>query len=158
MKELKLTNSKTALVDDADFEKVSAIEWYSTHNNTNVFYARNKRIGYMHTYLIGSITGFDIDHIDRNGLNNQRSNLRHVSRTENILNQGKSLNNTSGFKGVYFRSKLGKFQALHKNKHLGLFETAEEAARAYDKTLIRLYGSLVWTNFPKNEYLISPPV
>jgi hypothetical protein len=77
-----------------------------------------------------------IDHIDNNPANNNVKNLRWCSQKENLANQGKRINNTSGYKGVSFHKQHNKYQAMMyingKKKHLGLFLTAEEASRAYE--------------------------
>jgi hypothetical protein len=78
--------------------------------------------------------GFHIDHIDRNVLNALPSNLRAVTATENYANQGLRKNNSSGFRGVAFRSNTGKWRARlsvrREQQELGSFDTAQEAARA----------------------------
>ena len=77
-----------------------------------------------------------IDHIDNNPSNNNVKNLRWCSQKENGYNQGKHINNTTGFKGVSFHKPLNKYVARirmnGKQTHLGLFETAEEASKAYE--------------------------
>ena len=78
-----------------------------------------------------------VDHIDKNKLNNIVENLRWVTRSENDRNRSMMANNTSGFKGVCFHKHKKKYQANiryeGKNLHLGYFDTAEQAGRAYDK-------------------------
>ena len=77
-----------------------------------------------------------IDHIDNNPANNNVKNLRWATRNDNGCNQGKRMNNTSGYKGVSFHKPSNKYQANiyinGKAKHLGLFETAEKASKAYE--------------------------
>lgn len=79
--------------------------------------------------------GYEVDHIDRNGLNNQRHNLRFVTHQQNQWNRGKSANNTSGFKGVSWHKNRQKWQASirinGKQVYLGIFPTREEAYKAY---------------------------
>ena len=98
----------------------------------------NSQVGrwLMLTFREG-FSGGDVDHIDRNRLNNELGNLREVTKRENALNSGMSSNNTSGFRGVYWSKKSQKWQASiqseGKLRHLGYFDCKEEAARAYDK-------------------------
>ena len=77
-----------------------------------------------------------IDHIDENKSNNNVKNIRWATSSDNGCNQGKRMNNTSGYKGVSFNKPSNKYLARininGKLKHLGLFETAEEASRCYE--------------------------
>lgn len=99
-------------------------------------------------YMTGSWPKGVIDHVDGNPTNNKFSNLRDVTFTQNIWNRKKPKNNTSGFKGVHFNKKLGKFTAKisyrgDKNRiveHLGVFEDARQAHKAYCKAAKRLFG------------------
>ena len=91
-----------------------------------------------------------IDHIDNNPSNNNVKNLRWCSQKENLYNQGKQKNNTSGFKGVAFHKTIKKYQSKirinGKNKHLGYFETAEEASKAYEKKAKEIHGDFYYEN------------
>ena len=91
-----------------------------------------------------------IDHIDNNPANNNVKNLRWCSQKDNLANQGKRINNKSGFKGVCFNKPLNKYQASininGKKKHLGLFETAEEASKAYDTKAKEIHGDFFYKN------------
>jgi hypothetical protein len=93
------------------------------------------RLAWMYVY--GMFPEQEIDHIDRDTLNNSIYNLRDVSRLENTRNKGNNTNNTSGYKGVSFYTRLSKYRAQisvqGKNKDLGLFDTPEEASFAYQK-------------------------
>lgn len=78
-----------------------------------------------------------LDHIDRNKLNNKIENLRECDKKVNSWNRDKQANNTSGFRGVSWNKAAGKWHAYikikGKRKHLGLFNTPEEASKAYEK-------------------------
>lgn len=129
----------------------------------NGFYPKisvNKSIGYYHVTLNGKpyllhrllAQAFipnpegkpEVDHIDGDKLNNDLSNLRWATRSENQRNRGKQSNNTSEFKGVSFHKRSGKWQAYikvdGKRKHLGLFHTKEEAAAVYEEAAKELHG------------------
>jgi hypothetical protein len=93
MKEIPLTQGKVALVDDEDFESIANHKWCA-HQRGNTFYAERSRFGnrggtiLMHREILStSDTALEIDHIDGNGLNNTRANLRVVTHAENMKNQ-----------------------------------------------------------------------
>ena len=91
-----------------------------------------------------------IDHIDKNKANNNVKNLRWATIQENGFNQGKRINNTSGFKGVSFHKKANKYQARirvnGKRKHLGLFLTPEDASYAYETKAKEIHGDFYYKN------------
>ncbi len=104
----------------------------------------------MHRLLIKIPNGFQIDHIDGNGLNNQKLNLRIATASQNQINRGKQKNNTSGFKGVFGRKDKNKWRAqikFHgKTKHLGYADDKIEAARIYNKAAVERFGEFARLN------------
>lgn len=140
MVEIKLTKGKVALIDDSDDDIVSQYEWCA-HKKRNVYYATTNIPGLgqisMHRLIMQPKSGEQIDHIDHNGLNNQRNNLRFCTVRQNAMNRRKGTGNrpfTSKFKGV---SKHGSYWSAKiyikpKTKCLGLFKTEKEAAEAYN--------------------------
>ncbi len=157
MKEIELTQGYVALVDDEDYERVSAHKWYAEVYRHNVYAARavyttNKRrkTVKMHRFILGVIgSKVQVDHKDRNGLNNQRSNLR-ITIDQNQQNAGLRKDNTSGYKGVHWNKNRGRWQARIKfrSKHigLGLFTDILDAARAYNKAALELFGEFALLN------------
>jgi len=91
-----------------------------------------------------------IDHIDENKSNNNVKNLRWATRNDNGCNRGKQINNKSGFKGVCFDKPLNKYKSYininGKLKHLGYYETAEEASRAYEAKAKVIHGEFYYKN------------
>ncbi len=157
MKEISLSKGLIALVDDADYEELSKYKWYASMNRKH--YARRHHMVngkksklYMHRQILG-ITDKKIfvDHIDGNGLNNQRSNLRAATHSENLANVNKRLGTSSKFRGVNFKKATSKWQVQiqHQGKlhFVGSFVDEVEAAKAYDKKAVELFGEFAKLNF-----------
>ena len=140
-----------ALVDDEDFEKLNKHKWYAT-KGTNTLYARRavptttsgQRTVSMHRVIMQTPKGMDTDHIDGDGLNNQKENLRVCIRSENLMNQSRSRNNTSGYKGVNWNKRdkkwISQIKVKGKQVHLGCFSEKEEAYKAYCEASKRYHG------------------
>jgi hypothetical protein len=166
MKEIKLTQGLVALVDDEDFDYLNQWKWYA-YKNGNVYYTkRNLTINgittqiTMHSDIIKILDGMMVDHIDHNGLNNQKHNLRLCTHAQNQHNRLRNKVNKTGFKGVYYYTNkrngnvlIKAFIKINGNKnHIGYFNTTIDAARAYDKKAIELFGEFACTNFPLSDY------
>lgn len=154
MKKILLSQGRYALVDDEDFEELSRYNW-SYYKNHNVSYAIRRALRtenmtptrktiHMHRVVLGAKEGQQVDHINGNGLDNRRSNLRICTHAENMRNRGKQVNNTSGFKGVVFHNQRNKWQArmrLNGKIHsFGLFTRPEDAHAAYVEASKKLHG------------------
>lgn len=167
MKEIPLTNGGVTLVDDEDYEFLSSMRWnrsFSKGMNYAVrcFWVRgeNRRVTYgMHRFLLVGHDGYHIDHIDRNGLNNQKSNLRAATCSQNQFNCKKRSDNSTGCRGVIVCKKSCRFHAQIQydcqHIYLGSFKHVEDAARAYDEAALILHGEFARTNFPKESYAAS---
>lgn len=138
MKEIKLTQGQVALVDDEDYEYLNQWKWhYYLKKNHNTTYAyRNIKNNFnkwstidMHRFIINPKPHQFIDHIDHNGLNNCRSNLRICTLSENGLNR--LPNKGKKYKGTT-KLKNGKYQTYFRTKYIGCFNSEKEAAKAYN--------------------------
>lgn len=139
MKLISLTKGKYAQVDDKDFEWLSQWKWcFDSRYACRAQWDREKKkciMIRMHQLILRVPSGSEVDHIDRNKLNNQRDNLRALTHGENILNQGLSKRNTSGFKGAFYSKEDDLWYSTAKRNgkrfYLGVFKNAEEAGKAY---------------------------
>lgn len=153
MKVIELTRGKVAVVDDADFSELGQYNWCCTKNGYAI---RAKRENgkttwvYMHREIMNPPEGFQVDHINRNRLDNRRENLRLATRAQNMQNSVKKFDNKSGFKGVHKHSRnnswIAQISFNGKMTHLGSFKTAEEASLAYNAAALRLHGDFANLN------------
>ena len=110
----------------------------------------------MHRMVMGAQSGESVDHIDGNGLNNSRSNLRLVTPSQNNMNQGVREDNTSGHKGISWCPDREKYQVYinidRKRKSLGRYKTLEEAIYVRDRAVKSHYGEYARENssLPQN--------
>ncbi len=165
MRNIPLTKGKFALVDDEDYDFLMQYVWRAkTHEGrSRTVYAIRDLQGEgnkwstiaMHQDVLGKAPeGFVIDHIDENGLNNLRSNLRIVDHSRSRANFSLRSDSTTGYKGVTYNPKgASKWWARTRFQKqiidLGCFDTSEEAARAYDDKVLELHGECAKLNFPR---------
>jgi hypothetical protein len=157
MKLIPLTNSdRVAVVDDEDFERISAFRWREARPPGGALYAvrpgrpeDGTKVVAMHREVMGCRfgDGKTVDHADRDGLNNRRSNLRVCTQAENLRNRAGSSLSRTGFKGVrisrataYGKRYYAEIKANGQKHHLGSFETVEQAHAAYVAAAHRLHG------------------
>lgn len=153
------------LIDTEDWPKVEPFSWH-VEKAKKTFYAKtltgmwaskNKRGLRLHTLLYPDAE--QVDHMDHNGLNNRKNNLRSSTRQQNNWNRTKNQKPTSSkFIGVSYDKSRKKWQAgikfNGKRIALGRFDTPEEAARVRDTKALELFGEFASLNFPK-EVLLS---
>ncbi|PWU04799.1 MAG: hypothetical protein C5B43_04135 [Verrucomicrobia bacterium] len=149
MRKIILTKRLFSEIDDEDFERVSKYNW-SFDGNGYAFRIEKGKIIKLHRFIMNCPKGMEVDHIDGDGLDNRKSNLRICSHIKNTYNQKNRLNvnNTSGFKGVHkVRKKYRAYISYnHKRINLGYFKSAKEAAIAYNKAAIKFHKSFARIN------------
>lgn len=148
MKEIKLANNRgITLVDDEDYDWLNQYKWQLTDTGYAKMALKSKTKR-MHRFIMKEPEDLLIDHIDGNKLNNQKSNLRVVNKSQNAMNSKNQINTASKFKGVSkWRNKwFAKIQLNKKQYYLGIFEDEIEAAKAYNKTAKELFGEYAKLN------------
>jgi hypothetical protein len=166
---IKLTRGKFAVVDAGDAPALLAYYWQASKSDRMVdsyetYYARRAERGpdgkqryvQMHRQIMDAPEGVEVDHRDGDGLNNRRYNLRVCTHAQNGANQRIPKNNTSGFKGVYRQKDCSGWLAQIRGTYLGLYDSAEEAARAYDTAAVRTFGEFASLNFPDDFRVVEP--
>lgn len=149
MKYIQLTQEKFAMVDDEDYDYISRWEWflisngYAGRDGEQKDNVRQKQI-LMHRVIAAAPDGMEVDHINGNGTDNRKENLRVCTHQENIWNGRMRKDNTTGYKGVSWAKDLGKYVAKirvnGKLVHLGYFVEKEDAAKAYWEAAERFFG------------------
>lgn len=156
--EIPLTKNHVAIVDSQDAERVKQLKWHSSVRPHTVYALAaptRKTHVYLHRFILGAKPGEHIDHIDGNGLNNTRTNLRVVTRSQQSCNtrkgKGQIRKGTSKYKGVYLNKARGRYYAKIHIKGtcigLGSYQIEEEAARAYDAAAKQFFGEYARLNF-----------
>ena len=158
-KRIPLTQGKFAIVDDADFERINQWKWFAAKGRST-YYARRSiwengktRNIQMHRVILNTPPGKQSDHINGDGLDNQRVNLRACTNSQNQMNRRKWGNCSSIYKGVYWDSCRRRWRALiqrnKRQRRLGYYDTPKEAAIAYDEAAERLFGGFALSHFGK---------
>lgn len=144
---ISLTRGRVAIIDASDLDRVRGASWFLVGPTNSKFYAASRQGGkqptYLHRFLLDAPPDMHVDHINGDGLDNRRSNLRLATPQQNVANAKRRLGK-SGFIGVQPLRQGGFFAAVQIN--LGTFKTAEEAARAYDAKAEELFGEFAYTN------------
>jgi len=149
------------LLDEEDREliqgKALTSAFHSPFSNTKyvTFYLNGKNV-YLHRFVMSNILGRPlksterVDHINGNGLDNRRCNLRLCEHKQNMANQGSRKNTSSKYKGVTFYKRDQKWQAKispnGKTIHLGYFDSEIEAAKAYNRKAVEVFGEFARLN------------
>ena len=153
MKTIFTNRDEAIKVDDETYDWLSQYTWCLTGRGYAIAWVNVKNV-LMHRLVMGEPKGKHIDHINRDVLDNRKSNLRLCTKSQNQHNRGKNKNNTTGYKGVTWNKARNKYVAKIKKNgktiYLGYYDTAIEAALAYDEAALRLHGEFARTNFGGN--------
>ena len=147
---VSLTKGAWTALNDIDLDVVSQFRWHTSGDEKlgTKFYALSKcgkgqPIKRMHRVIMDAPSHLFVDHINGNGLDNRRSNLRLCTHAENLRNRSKTKDNTTGFKGVSMKPNgtyCAEIMTNYKKTYIGTFPTAEEASAAYHRVSLELHG------------------
>lgn len=155
---INLTQGKVALIDDEDFEKVSKFKWCAWRGD-KIWYALScipgsdpQKFVRLHRLVVGAKDGEEVDHINYDGLDCRKGNLRRCTKSQNGHNRERYRCNTSGFKGVFNRRNgeknpfIANITFNKKRFYLGVYAKAEDAARAYNESAKKYFGDFARIN------------
>lgn len=145
-----------AMVDDKNFRELDQYQWYAlVHKNTIYAHRMEKttrKFILMHRQIMKAPDNIDIDHKDNNGLNNLEENLRFCTVSQNMANSRLNTNGTSMYRGVLWNRNrnnwLARIKTNGKAHYIGSFYSEIEAAKAYDRAAMRIFGEFARVNFP----------
>ena len=155
MRKIKLTQGRYAIVDDDDYNKLVVNRWYygeygKTGYAKRASKDRERKCIRMHHEVLPLVAGYMIDHINGDGLDNRKQNLRLVTKSQNMMNSGVRKNSTSGYKGVCWAKRYNKWVVHiwkdYKQIFIGYFKDPKEAALAYNKAAKIYHGEYAYMN------------
>ena len=154
---IELTWGKYAIVDAEDYDRLNSYKWCAVKEGCSWYAKTFRRDGFplpMHRLITDAPKGLFVDHINHNGLDNRKQNLRLCTRAQNNLNQ-RPYGKTSRYKGVSRYKRTNRYIAAicyqGKRFHLGYFKDEIDAAKAYDKKARELFGEFAYLNFPQES-------
>ena len=158
-------STDVAVCDFTDWLRVKNYKWHINKTASSKYACRTVWLGIrnnpkkisqlMHRFILGKCGDLQIDHIDGNGLNNTKKNIRFVTRAQNQANSMKHVKGTSIYKGVFFDKKRNKWRAAiakeSKFKFIGYYKSEAEAALAYNKKATEVFGEYAKLNVIEPE-------
>lgn len=148
--EIPLTRGKVALVDKQDYEWLMQWKWHAAKAGYAVRTVNGGSKIFMHREIMKAVSGEEVDHIDGDGFNNRRVNLRVCTHSDNLKNSAGRSDNKSGFKGVSWDNRKQRWRATiqvnGKYVSCGTYSTPEAAAYAYNQKAIELHKEFAKLN------------
>jgi hypothetical protein len=154
---IPLTQCKETIVDDDDFEELSKYKWFydgryvARHNHSSNL--KERFVIRMHVMIMKTPPGMETDHINGDGLDNRKENLRVCTRFQNSHNSKIKSCSTTGYKGVFFKGGTcewgAKIRVGDRRIYLGWYKDIQDAARAYDIAALAYHGQFARLNFPE---------
>lgn len=155
---IPLTQGQYAIIDASDHLLVKKYKWRATKDRNTYYTYYAKALGggrsfrvRMHRVILNAPEGVSVDHIDHNGLNNTRSNIRLCTHAQNMANKSPNRSGTSPYKGVCWVAArnlwIARIEKGAKCLYLGQFHDEKEAAKAYDRKALELFGEFAFVNF-----------
>jgi hypothetical protein len=159
---IRLSQGKYAIVDPDDYARLSRYRWYAAKGDHSFYAVRGQWSGklkrtvtiMMHREIIDLPEGMVADHINHNGLDNRKANLRLATPADNARNaRYPKINTSSKYRGVWYNKQTKKWRATilvnRKRKQIGYFHNEVEAAKAYDCAAKKYYREFAILNFEK---------
>lgn len=152
MKFIPLTQGQFAIVDDEGYEELSRRKWCALKGSDGKYRAIRgyDPAVYMHRQIMNAPKGMDVDHINHNPLDNQKTNLRICTRSQNNQNKLAHKSAKSKYKGVHYHKPQKKWMARlalnGKRFTLGAFNNEIDAAKAYNKAATKYFGEYACLN------------
>lgn len=151
-KQIKLTKGWRTVVDDDDYDELSKHKWHYCNGYAQRYTGGrlHRKTLLMHRVITNAPAGYEVDHINRDRLDNRRCNLRICTRGQNQMNKNTRRDNTSGYRGVVYHKRTKRWRANINaggaGVHLGYFDSSADAARAYNAAALRFHGEFARLN------------
>lgn len=165
--EIQLLKGLVALIDPEDIDLVSGHRWFANKNKKGALYVRANtrehgkiKIVLMHRLIMSPGSGLVIDHIDGNGLNNQRSNLRVCTHSENMRNSKGRSHSQTGVRNVRLNKKSGKYEVCVRVESIrhrkSGFASLEDASQYAISLRAKLHGEFCYVQSQDSREKLSP--
>lgn len=154
-REIPLTRGFVSLINEAHWSLVEPFKWCARPSKGGLVYAQTnirrpdgkQTTMQMHRLIVGASVGEIVDHINHNGCDNRYpENLRLCTNSQNSRNQRVRRNNMSGYKGVSRHNATGRWAAIAGGVHLGVYDSEQEAAQAYNAYVVSTWGAFALPN------------